>query len=34
MLHALEQYIDPQFLTMLFAAIAAGAKAMAKSDLA
>ena len=25
MLHALEQYIDPQFLTMLFAAIAAGA---------
>jgi tight adherence protein C len=25
MLHALEQYIDPHFLTMLFAAIAAGA---------
>jgi tight adherence protein C len=25
MLHTLEQYIDPQFLTMLFAAIAAGA---------
>jgi tight adherence protein C len=25
MLHALERYIDPQFLTMLFAAIAAGA---------
>ena len=25
MLHALEQYIDPQFLTMAFAAIAAGA---------